>query len=200
MGGTFDPIHYAHLVAAEEARAQLRLEKVLFVPAGLPPHKLEWVLSPIEHRLAMVALAIAGNPHFALSRVDADRPGPCYTTDTIVLLREEWSLSAEDIYLIMGSDSMSAILTWHEPARLIRLCRLAVLQRPGHKVNLASLEQALPGISSRLDCLSMPVLDISSSDLRRRVAQGRSIKYLVPEPVERYIYEHKLYRPADNER
>jgi nicotinate-nucleotide adenylyltransferase len=193
FGGTFDPIHIGHLVSAEEVRVELGLERVVFMPAGLPPHKLDRVMSPVEHRLAMVELAIASNPHFAVSRVDIDRFGPCYTVDTIELLRGEWGADVE-IYFIMGSDSLLDILTWHNPRRLIRLCRFAVVSRPGYQVDLDELDALLPGVASRVQMLNAPELAISSSDIQRRVREGLSIKYQVPEAVEDYIYQHKLYQ------
>jgi nicotinate-nucleotide adenylyltransferase len=192
LGGTFDPIHIGHLVAAEEVRAQLRLDRVVFVPAGLPPHKLTEHLLPVEHRLAMVKLAIASNPYFTVSRVDIDRFGPCYTVDTIELLRDEWGGEVE-LYFIMGSDSLADILTWHRTERLIRLCRLAVMERPGYRVDVEELERLLPGITSRIHFINSPQLDISSTDIQRRVRQGLPIKYQVPQAVEDYIYEHELY-------
>ena len=193
FGGTFDPIHIGHLVSAEEARVELKLERVVFVPAGLPPHKLDHVMSPVEHRLAMVELAIASNPHFAVSRVDIDRFGPCYTVDTIELLRDEWGPGVE-IYFIMGSDSLLDILTWHNPRRLIRLCRFAVVSRPGYQVDLDELDALLPGLASRVQMLNAPELAISSTNIQRRVREGLSIKYQVPEAVEDYIHQHGLYQ------
>jgi len=192
FGGTFDPIHIGHLVAAEETRVQLRLERVVFVPAGLPPHKLANHISPVEHRLAMVQLAIASNPYFTVSRVDIDRFGPCYTVDTMELLRDEWGPGVE-LYFIMGSDSLADILTWYKPERLIRLCRLAVVKRPGYNVDIKELDRLLPGIASRVQFINSPLIDVASCDIRRRVREGLSIKYQVPEAVERYIYEHGLY-------
>jgi nicotinate-nucleotide adenylyltransferase len=193
FGGTFDPIHIGHLVSAEEAWVELKLERVVFLPAGLPPHKLDHVMSPVEHRLAMVELAIASNPHFAVSKVDIERFGPCYTVDTIELLRDEWGPGVE-IYFIMGSDSLLDILTWHNPRRLIRLCRFAVVSRSGYQVDLDELDALLPGVTSRVQMLNAPELAISSTDIQRRVREGLSIKYQVPEAVEDYIYQHKLYQ------
>jgi nicotinate-nucleotide adenylyltransferase len=193
LGGTFDPIHIGHLVSAEEAWVELKLERVVFIPAGLPPHKLDHVMSPVEHRLAMVELAIASNPHFAVSRIDIDRFGPCYTVDTIELLRDEWGPGVK-IYFIMGSDSLLDILTWHNPRRLIRLCRFAVVSRPGYQVDLDELDALLPGVASRVHMLNAPQLAISSTDIQRRVREGLSIKYQVPKAVEDYIYQHKLYQ------
>ena len=193
FGGTFDPIHMGHLVAAEEARVRLGLERVIFVPAGIPPHKMNEEILPARHRLAMVELAIASNPHFTVSRVDIDRTGPSYTVDTIKLLRDELGAETE-IYFIMGSDSLRELPTWHEPEELIRLCRLVVMTRPGYTIDLEGLEKVLPGISSRVQFIDMPHLAISSSDLQRRVREGLPIKYQVPREVEEYIYTHSLYR------
>ena len=195
LGGTFDPIHIGHLVAAEEVRAQLGLDRVVFVPAGLPPHKLTDDVSSVDHRLAMVKLAIVSNPYLTVSRVDIDRFGPCYTVDTIELLRDEWGQAAGDVelYFILGSDSLADIVTWHKPERLIRLCRLAVMERPGYRVDVEELERLLPGITSRVHFINSPQLDISSTDIQKRVRQGLPIKYQVPEAVADYIYQHELY-------
>lgn len=193
MGGTFDPVHIGHLAAAEEARAQLGLEQVIFVPAGIPPHKMDEEVLPAKHRLAMVKLAISSNSHFTVSRVDIDRPGPSYTVDTIKLLRDELGAETE-IYFIMGSDSLMELPTWHEPRQLIHLCRLAVMTRPGYNIDLESLDEVLPGISSRVQFIDMPHLAISSSDLQWRVREGLPIKYQVPQEVEEYIYAYSLYR------
>lgn len=198
LGGTFDPIHIGHLVAAEEVRAQLGLDRAVFVPAGLPPHKLSNDISPVDHRLAMVKLAIASNPYFTVSRVDIDHFGPCYTVDTIELLRAELGPDIK-LYFIMGSDSLADIITWHRPERLIRLCRLAVVERPGYRVDMEELERSLPGITSRVHFVNSPQLDISSTDIQRRVRQGLPIKYQVPEVVENYIYEHGLYTRVGRE-
>lgn len=194
LGGTFDPIHFGHLLAAEEARVALGLDLVLFAPAGDPPHKQGYTILPAAHRLSMVRLAIADNPTFDISTVDIDRPGPHYTVDTIHLIRDEWDTDADETYFIMGVDSLAHLLTWHQPAQLIKLCRLAVVARPGYRADLAKLEAALPGISRRLDWVEMPVLGISSSDLQRRVREGRSIRYQVPANVANYVTEHRLYR------
>jgi nicotinate-nucleotide adenylyltransferase len=193
IGGTFDPIHYGHLAAAEEARVKVELEKVVFVVAGLPPHKLDEEVTPVEHRLAMVELGIHSNPYFELSRVDVDRPGPSYTVDTISILQERLGEETE-LFFVMGLDSLVELPTWHEPHRLVRLCRLIAVSRPGFDVDLAGLESEVPGLSSRLEIIDMPEVDISSTDLQRRVREGLPIKYQVPEQVERYIQEHQLYK------
>lgn len=193
MGGTFDPIHYGHLVAAQEVCSQLGLARVVFVPAGQPPHKRDQVITPAHHRLAMVELAIASNPCFTVSRVDMDRPGPSYTVDTLRLLRQEWGPEAE-IHFIMGLDSLADLLSWHQPERLIQLCYLAVVERPGYHVDMGALEAALPGIGQRIRFVHIPTMDISSTDLQRRVREGRPIKYYLPQEVEAYIFEQGLYR------
>lgn len=193
LGGTFDPVHFGHLLAAEEARVALRLDRVLFAPAGDPPHKQGHSILPVAHRLAMIRLAVADNPAFVISTIDVDRPGPHYTVDMIQLLRDEWGTGADETFFIMGGDSLAHLLTWHQPARLIELCRLAVVARPGYRADLAELEATLPGISHRLDWVEMPVLGVSSSDLQRRAREGRSIRYQVPAAVAEYVVEHRLY-------
>jgi len=193
LGGTFDPIHHGHLVAAEEAHHQLRLDHVLFLPAGRPPHKPKRPISPVKHRLRMLELAIAGKPYFSISRVDVERPGPHYTVDALGLLRAEWGAEVT-FYFIEGSDSLADISAWYQPQRLIELCELAVVERPGSRTHLPQLEEQLPGLTARIHWVQMPFLDISSSDLRARVQAGRPISYLVPPAVEAYILEQGLYR------
>jgi nicotinate-nucleotide adenylyltransferase len=192
-GGTFDPIHFGHLLAAEVTRETLWLDQVLFAPAGEPPHKQGQSILAVDHRQAMIGLAIADNPAFALSKIDIDRPGPHFSVDTVRLLREEWGTRAEETFFIMGADSLAHLLSWHQPGQIVELCRLAVVARPGYRPDLADLESALPGISRRVDWVEMPVLGISSSDLQRRVREGRSIRYQVPAAVARYVAEHGLY-------
>lgn len=193
LGGTFDPIHHAHLVAAEEACYQLELDQVLFVPAGDPPHKLRRSISTAAHRLRMLELAIAGRPHLGLSRVDVDRSGPSYTVEALRLLRAEWG-PGPTFYFVEGSDSLADLPTWYQPERLLELTELAVVRRPDAPVDVAALEERLPGLEARLHWVDMPLLDISATDLRARVRAGRPISFLVPAAVEAYIYEHGLYR------
>lgn len=193
LGGTFDPIHHGHLLAAEETRHQLALARVLFLPAGKPPHKPDWPISAIQHRLRMVELAIAENPHFSISRVDVDRSGPSYTVDTLKLLRAEVG-PGPVLFFIMGADLLVNILDWYQPQRLIELCQLAVVGRPRIEVDLPQLERQLPGLTDRIHQVQMPHLEISSSNLRARVRDGRSISYMVPAAVESYIRKEGLYR------
>jgi nicotinate-nucleotide adenylyltransferase len=192
LGGTFDPPHIAHLVMADQARSQLNLSCVFLVPAGQPPHKLGRPVTPIEHRLAMTQLAIADDPSLTLSRVDVDRPGPHYTADTLALLRA--AHPDDELYLLIGSDSLRDLTIWRDPARVVAQARLAVMRRPDAELNIPRLESALPGISARVEWLDAPWLDISSSDIQRRVRAGLSIRHLVPAAVEQYIVEYGLYR------
>ena len=192
LGGTFDPPHIAHLVLADQARRQLNLARVLFVPAGQPPHKLDRAVSSVEHRAAMTRLAIAGDAGAELSRVDVDRPGPHYTADMLALLQAKHPDAR--LYLLVGSDSLRDLLVWHAPARVIAQARLAVMRRPGAEPDWRSLESCLPGIAERVDWVDAPWLDVSSTDIQRRVRERLSIRYLVAEAVERYIVEHDLYR------
>jgi nicotinate-nucleotide adenylyltransferase len=193
IGGSFDPIHIGHLIVAQEASTSLALERMLFVPAGQPPHKLGRAMADPEHRVEMVRRAIASNVHFSLSRVDVDRPGPCYSVDTIRILRETWGAGIE-IHFLIGSDSLADLPTWHQPDRLIRLCQVVAVQRPGYQVDLDELDRRVPGAAAAIQMLAAPTLDVSSTAIRERVRSGRSIRYLVPEPVEQYIHAHGLYR------
>jgi nicotinate-nucleotide adenylyltransferase len=191
LGGTFDPPHYGHLALAETARVQLGLARVLFVPAGDPPHKPNYPLSPAVHRAAMVQAAIADNPAFVLSRVDLDRPGPHYTVDMLALLRGMFA--GAEFYFLMGGDSLAEFLTWRDPAGIVRQATLAVMERPGWTADIHALEREIPGIREHLVWLDAPRLDLSATDLRRRVREGLPIRYLVPPAVEAYIREHCLY-------
>ncbi len=192
LGGTFDPPHIAHLVMADQARSQLNLSRVLVVLAGQPPHKLGRPVTPIEHRLTMTQLAIADNASLALSRVEVDRPGPHYTADTLAMLRA--AHPEDDLYLLIGSDSLRDLTAWRDPARVIAQARLAVMRRPDAEPDMRALEVALPEISARIEWVDAPWLDVSSHDIQRRVRAGLSIRHLVPAAVERYIVEHGLYR------
>ncbi|HEY7417310.1 MAG TPA: nicotinate-nucleotide adenylyltransferase [Ktedonobacteraceae bacterium] len=198
LGGTFDPIHYAHLVVAEEVRASLHLDTVVFIPVGQPPHKPERASTAPEHRLAMLRLAIASNPYFIYSRVEIDRPGPSYLADTLRLLRAQWGQQVE-LDFVLGWDSLIELPNWHHPQDIVAaLSKLVAVGRPGHVEKLDTtkqeLEAHLPGITQRLLVIPVPQLDISSTDLRHRVSEGKPIKYQVPEAVEQYIGNHGLYR------
>ena len=195
LGGTFDPPHLGHLILAQEAHQALGLAQVLFVPAGEPWRKAGRELSPREHRLAMTRLAVTGNPLFAASTIEVDRPGPSYTADTLAELRAQFGPQAE-FFFIMGADSLADFPHWHEPLRILGLARLAVAERPA--LADAGFEEGLPeGLAQALRrCvvwLPMPLVAISASAVRERVRQGLSIRYWVPEAVEEYIRRHGLY-------
>ncbi len=194
LGGTFDPIHLGHLLMAEMAREQLSLARVLFTPAGDPPHKQGVAITPAHHRRAMVELAIAGNPGFTLCDVDLTRPGPHYSTDTIRLVRRHFNLPPEQCCFIIGGDSLHDLPTWHNPQELISLCRLAVVHRPGYRPDMTALVSTLPGIQERVHWVQMPFIGLAASDIRARVRAGLSIRYQVPEAVEQYIRQYRLYR------
>lgn len=197
IGGTFDPIHYGHLVIAEEVRVSLHLTEMLFIPTGDPPHKPGRSVTPAEQRAMMVELAIASNPHFTLSRIEIDRPGPSYTVDTLHQLRQQWGTQV-GLYFVIGWDSLEELHHWYEPqALLAALTGLVAVRRPGHVEEAEYkqvIEQRLPGITQRLHVVPAPQLDISATDLRKRVAEGRPIKYQTPEAVEHYILTHRLYQ------
>lgn len=194
MGGTFDPIHLAHLILAEQARVFLGLDRVLFVPAGAPWRKADRRIAPVADRVAMVRAALAGDPYFEISLIESERRGPSYTVDTLSVLQEQLGPQAE-LYFILGQDALADLPNWREPARIVQLARLAVAARPGRPpADPAALERAVPGIQDRIDVVPMPQVDISSTDIRRRVAEGISIRFLVPAAVEAYILAHGLYR------
>ncbi|NLJ85495.1 MAG: nicotinate-nucleotide adenylyltransferase [Firmicutes bacterium] len=193
MGGTFDPIHYGHLMAAEEAREAFDLEKVIFVPAGIPPHKVQGQVTSPRHRYLMTLLAVMANPNFAVSRVDLDRGGVTYTVDTLTDLRTEYPDAT--MYFITGADAILEILTWKAPDQVLALAEFIAVTRPGY--GLERLAMALGPLyvpfKDRIHILEVPPMGISSTDLRRRLKTGRSIRYLVPETVATYIYSEGLY-------
>ncbi|MBI3945795.1 MAG: nicotinate-nucleotide adenylyltransferase [Armatimonadetes bacterium] len=191
MGGTFDPVHTGHLVVAEEARARFALDQVIFVPAAVPPHKQRADISSGEDRYAMVLLATASNPFFAVSRIELQRPGPSYTIDTIREFRAAFGPEAA-LYFITGADAVLEILTWHHPEAIIRECRFIAAARPGY--DLQQMTRRLPKhFQAAIDTLVAPGVDVSSSEIRRRVREGVPIRYLTPEPVEDYIRKNNLY-------
>jgi nicotinate-nucleotide adenylyltransferase len=202
LGGTFDPPHYGHLLLADTARVQLRLDRVLIAPAGQPPHKPEAKPSSQAHRVGLVEAALmdADEPSFQLSRVDLDRPGPHYTMETLTVLREEYPEA--EIWFLIGGDSLADLAKWRAPSRIIALARLGVLARPGYapdletlSENLASVDGSAAGVDlrERVDWLHGPALDISSSALRERARRGFPLRFLVPPSVEAYICDHQLY-------
>ncbi|MFH1381674.1 MAG: nicotinate-nucleotide adenylyltransferase [Chloroflexota bacterium] len=195
LGGTFDPVHNGHLMVAEEVKARLDLTEVLFVPTGQPWLKTGKAITPAEHRVRMVRLAIEDKPYGKLSTVEVDRRGPSYTVDTMAELQHQYGRGLQ-LFFILGWDNLAQLPRWREPARLIKICRLVAVPRPGYSLpDLKSLEALIPGLSRSLVLLDKPVIDISASDVRGRVAGGLPIGQLVPRSVGEYIKQHKLYLP-----
>ncbi len=193
MGGTFNPIHKGHVIVAEEVRVHLNLTEILFVPAGQPWLKANSPIAAAEHRMQMVRLAIADKPYCKLSTMEIERAGPSYTVDTVAELQGQLR-GGDELFFILGWDSLAELPQWREPSRLIKMCYLVAVPRVGYPTpNLSSLEVDIPGLSQRVILLDTPQIDITASVIRNRVAQGLSIAHLVPEAVERYIREHRLY-------
>lgn len=194
LGGTFDPIHLAHLLIAEEARVRLGLEEVVFIPTGQPWMKAHTPVSPAHDRLTMVRLATASNPFFRVAAMEVDRPGPSYTVDTLAALRTEYGPEAV-MFFILGVDSAHEFHRWKEPERILELATLAVVTRPGTEdFNAASLSKLYECAPQRVATMEGVAIDISGRELRRRVAKGESIRYWVCGEVAKYIYDHGLYR------
>ena len=192
LGGTFDPPHLGHLILADEARLQLGLGRVLWMLTPDPPHKQDQTLTPLEHRLAMVTLAIAGEPAFELSTVEIDRPGPHYALDTVRFLVEQ--NPGVDLVYLMGEDSLRDLPRWHRPADLVAaLHALGVMRRPGAAADLPALEKVIPGIGRKVRYVDAPLVEISSSGVRRRAVEGHPFQYLLPPEVYRYVIQHDLY-------
>ena len=191
MGGTFDPIHHGHLVAASEVQSWFDLDEVLFVPTGEPWQKAERVVSPAEHRYLMTVIATASNPRFKVSRVDIDRGGPTYTIDTLRDLAE--TMPGTDLYFITGADALAEIFTWRDAGELFELARFVGCTRPGYEMDPSTLVE-IP--SDRVTILEIPALAISSTECRERRAKGEPVWYLVPDGVVQYISKHDLYAPA----
>ncbi len=193
-GGSFDPLHYGHLILAEQSREQAGLDEVWFIPAARPPHKLDVPPSSFEHRVAMLQLALAGYPRFRIDALEAERAGPSYTADTLDELhrrhpRNEW-------FYLLGSDSVPDLPKWHEPARIVARASLVVMERNGSPTP-GSTEVAkligVPATQLRMQTIDVPLIDLASRDIRQRIAAGHSIRFMVPESVENYIQQHGLY-------
>src|SRR5215216_6980932 len=198
FGGTFDPPHLGHLILASEAYSQLGLDRLLWILTPDPPHKQEQIITPVEHRLAMVHLAIQDNPKFELSRIELDRPGPHYTSDTVEMIAEEHPEA--DITPIIGGDSLRDLPTWHKSKELLYACHwVGVMRRPGEEPNLKELERELPGISSKVHYVDAPLLEIASREIRTRVATGKPFRYYLPQAVYEYIERHHLYQQSETE-
>jgi len=202
MGGSFDPIHNGHLAVAEAARRKFGLERVIFIPTGKSPHKNSSVMTPSAQRFEMTLLAVSGNDNFDVSKIEIERPGASYTADTLSELRRQYGKKAR-LYFIAGADSMSEIFTWRAPGRIFELCSIIAVSRPGVDAGLlnSQIEKARGAYGAAIYTLDMPLLEISSTDIRKRVQIGQPIRYLTPEAVEQYIKKYRLYRedPYDME-
>jgi len=187
FGGTFDPVHMGHLLMAEEAVERLRLDRLFFLPAGRPAHKRDRSITPVEHRLAMLRLAVRGNPRFAVSRLEADHDRVTYTVESLERFAKA---EGAELYFLMGQDSLDEFRTWREPDRILALARLAVV--PRGEMERPSLDAA---VRRRVVFLKPPRIGIASSEIRRRLGRKRSVRYWIPDPVLAYIKRHGLYGP-----
>ena len=193
LGGTFDPVHLGHLIVAESIREKLELDRIVFIPARQPWLKADREITDGKHRLEMVKLAIALNPHFGVSDMEMARPGPSYTVDTVETMRNK-SDSGEELFFIAGSDAVADMPRWKDPERLMSLCSIVGVSRPDAPgIDVEVLRSLIPAISSCLRVVDVPQIDISSTAIRERLKAGLSIRYLVPREVEEYIHENKLY-------
>ncbi len=193
LGGTFDPVHRGHLALARAGRDELGLEEVLFLPAGQPWRKTGRMITSNEHRLAMLRLALEGEPAFRLSRMEVERPGPSYTADTLEVLRDD--RSEDELFFLLGEDALMDFPNWARPERILELVRLAVARRADSSPEaLGEAERRLPGMGKRVIWLKMPAVVVSATEIRERMREGQSIGDLVPATVEEYIRAHGLYR------
>lgn len=194
LGGTFDPIHLGHLGIAEAAKSQAKLEKVLFIPAGHPRLKQSDPLASVEHRLEMVRLAIDGNPDFEVCDIEVHRAGPTYSVDTLVELSANLKPTA-NLFFILGMDVLGQLHRWKDPERVLALCQMLVLGRPGEQdIDLEECYERVPEAKGRVQTIFAPLIDVSATDIRRRVAAGESLTGLVPDAVAEYILSQKLYQ------
>jgi nicotinate-nucleotide adenylyltransferase len=192
-GGTFDPVHHGHLVAAAEVCAVLALDRLVFMPAGRPPHKGGLAISPAAQRVRMLELALAGRAQFAISALDLGDDRPSFTAALLARLRDAWG-EQHELFFVMGEDSLRDFPTWREPGQIAALARLAVVTRPGVEADCDAIVRAVPALTGRIHLVPIPELAISSSDLRARVASGRPIAFQVPPAVEDFIAREALYR------
>lgn len=192
FGGTFDPIHIGHLIVATELQHALRLDRILFVPSGRPPHKAGQIISPDADRLAMLRLAIADNPAFDVSTLDLERPGPSYTADLLALLRDQHP--DQQLVFLMGEDSLRDLPTWRQPERIATLAEIGVAARPDIETDVEAIYRRIPAARGRITVVPTTLIAISSSELRRRSRAREPIRYQLPTSVEFYIMSNALYR------
>lgn len=197
FGGTFDPVHVGHLIVAEILRHRLALSRIVFLPAGRPPHKPGQELASDEDRINMLALSIGGSPHFSISTIDIDRLGPSYTSDSLRTLREQLGASCE-LYFLMGQDSLRDFPNWHRPDLIARQARLGVALRPGYDVSVEEIADAVPETRGRVELVSVPLIGISSRELRASIRAHGPFRFQVVPAVANYIDERRLYLPDDS--
>ncbi|MGF1579925.1 MAG: nicotinate-nucleotide adenylyltransferase [Gemmataceae bacterium] len=196
FGGTFDPVHFGHLILAEQCREQAKLDSVFFVPAARPPHKLEDELTSFDKRVEMLTLAISGNPYFRIDESENTRSGPSYTVDTIKHFRTTYS--DDELFLLVGADSFVDLPSWYKPEEILEMVEIVVANRPGWEI--LSRDQIVSKLAlsedSRLRSrvITMPDIHIASRDIRQRIAEGRTVRYIIPRAVEAYIEDKRLYR------
>jgi nicotinate-nucleotide adenylyltransferase len=192
FGGTFDPPHIGHLIMAAETHAQLGLDQLLWVLTPDPPHKQGQPITPLEHRLAMVELAISDNHRFELCTVEIDRPGPHFALETVKILAKQ--NPAANLVYVMGGDSLRDLPSWHRPTDLLAALHfIGVMRRPGDSIDLPALDKIIPGLAGKVRYVDAPLLDIAAHEIRQRVANGRPFRYFLPPAVYDYILEHNLY-------
>jgi nicotinate-nucleotide adenylyltransferase len=193
LGGTFDPVHNAHMAIIDEARLELELEEIILVPAGIPWMKSNRTITVAEHRVRMLRLAIADRYGFYISTAEIDRPGPSYTVDTLEEFNKEYQGLA-DLFFLLGWDNLPELPRWKNPERIIELCTLVAFPRPGTSPpDIVAVDQIIPGLSKHIICMEKPNLDIRATEIRERTAKGMDITHLVPAPVAEYIKQNRLY-------
>ena len=192
FGGTFDPIHTGHMIVAETIMDEFGLDQVVFIPAAVPPHKLGRQISPARDRYMMTMLATCSNPRFQVSDMEMHRQGPSYSRDTLAQLIEKHGSDAE-FYFVVGADSVVSLHTWNRIDELLGMCHFIGASRPGCMPDMSKIRERFGSLAEKINCLETPELEISSTEIRKRVRQGKTIRYIVPEAVEQYIYKEKLY-------
>ena len=196
LGGTFDPIHNGHLAMAEAAKAKLNLSKIIFVPAGIPPHKSSKTITPTPHRVKMLQLALTNFADFSISMADINRVPPHYSVDMLPLLQSEYGFTPAQTYFIIGVDLLTKLSSWYHSQQLLNLCNLAVVHRPGYALNLEEVYSQLPNLDSKIHWIENSPIPISSTEIRHALRHGQPIEKFVPPPVLAYIRQENLYQPA----
>lgn len=193
FGGTFDPVHIGHLIVADQAASDLRLDRVVFLPAGRPWFKSNRLITDGKDRLQMLKLAVRGNSRFDVSEIELNRSGPTYSVESIPLLKQQYD--GAEIYFLLGKDALADIHKWQQPDKIIQMCHVVGLSRPGYEsIDWDTIDRIIPGASQKIRLLQVPLIGVSSSDIRTMVAGGKSIRFLIPDDVLDYIERNALYR------